>query len=141
MPRLTPARCSVQIGQTGCAVGKFVTRCPRATWPRVQRKDESARARHPPGRGLSKRLDAAPVADEYGSTGGHTRRQQRINACLNLGQGPNLSGIKSPGPSCESLRRATPYGLPKGPLRNHLGLNMRRLTQSIARPMALDPSG
>jgi len=26
----------------------------------------------------------------------HTRRQQRINACLNLGQGPNLSGIKSP---------------------------------------------
>jgi hypothetical protein len=34
--------------------------------------------------------------DEFGSTGGHTRRQQRINACLNLGQGPNLSGIKSP---------------------------------------------
>jgi hypothetical protein len=32
MPQLTPARCSVQIGQTGCAVGEFVTRRPRATW-------------------------------------------------------------------------------------------------------------
>jgi hypothetical protein len=30
MPRLTPARCSVQIGQTGSAVGKFVARRPRA---------------------------------------------------------------------------------------------------------------
>jgi hypothetical protein len=26
----------------------------------------------------------------------HTRRQQLINACMNLGQGPNLYGIKSP---------------------------------------------
>jgi hypothetical protein len=54
------------------------------------------KARQRPARGLSKRLDAALVVDEFGSTGGHTRRQQRINACLNLGQGPNLSGIKSP---------------------------------------------
>jgi len=30
MPRLTPARCSVQIGQTRSAVGKLVARCPRA---------------------------------------------------------------------------------------------------------------
>jgi hypothetical protein len=30
MPRLTPARCSVQIGQTGSAVGKLVARRPRA---------------------------------------------------------------------------------------------------------------
>ncbi|MET4492745.1 hypothetical protein ABIA94_008351 [Bradyrhizobium sp. LA7.1] len=54
------------------------------------------KARQRPARGLSKGLDAALVVDEFGSTGGHTRRQQRINACLNLGQGPNLSGIKSP---------------------------------------------
>jgi len=47
------------------------------------------KARQRPARGLSKRLDAALVMDEFGSTGGHTRRQQRINA-------PNLSGIKSP---------------------------------------------
>jgi hypothetical protein len=51
------------------------------------------KARQRPVRGLSKRLDAALVVDEFGSAGGHTRRQQRINACLNLGQGPNLSGI------------------------------------------------
>jgi len=30
MPRLTPERCSVQIGQTGSAVGKLVARRPRA---------------------------------------------------------------------------------------------------------------
>ena len=30
MPRRTPARCSVQIGQTRSAVGKLVARCPRA---------------------------------------------------------------------------------------------------------------
>jgi hypothetical protein len=30
MLRLTPARCSVQIGQTGSAVGKLVARRPRA---------------------------------------------------------------------------------------------------------------
>jgi hypothetical protein len=30
MPRLTPARCSVQIGQTGSVVGKLVARRPRA---------------------------------------------------------------------------------------------------------------
>jgi hypothetical protein len=29
MPRLTPARCSVQIGQTGSAVGKLVACRPR----------------------------------------------------------------------------------------------------------------
>jgi hypothetical protein len=97
MPRLTPARCSVQIGQTGCAVGKFVTRRPVLTWPLVQRKDESRREGAPaPDPGLSKPLDAALVLDEFGSTRGHTRRKQRINACLNLGQGPNLSDIKSP---------------------------------------------
>ncbi|MDH2400259.1 hypothetical protein QCM77_09955 [Bradyrhizobium sp. SSUT18] len=53
------------------------------------------KARQRPARDLSKRLDAALVADEFGSTGGHTRRQQRINACLNFGHIPNLSGIKS----------------------------------------------
>jgi hypothetical protein len=63
----------------------------------VQRKEESRReGAQAPGPSLSKRLNAALVVDEFGSTGGHTRRQQRINACLNLGQGPNLSGIKSP---------------------------------------------
>jgi hypothetical protein len=30
MPRLTPAHCSVQIGQTGSAVGKLVACRPRA---------------------------------------------------------------------------------------------------------------
>ncbi|WP_144030664.1 hypothetical protein [Bradyrhizobium japonicum] len=54
------------------------------------------KARQRPARGLSKRLDAALVVDEFGSTGGHTRRQQRINACLNFGHRPNLSVIKSP---------------------------------------------
>jgi hypothetical protein len=63
----------------------------------VQRKDERRReGASAPDPGLSKGLDAALVVNEFGSTGGHTRRKQRINACLNLGQGPNLSGIKSP---------------------------------------------
>jgi hypothetical protein len=55
----------------------------------VQRKEKTkvgVKARQRPARGLSKRLDAALVMDEFGSTGGHTRRQQRINACLNLGR-------------------------------------------------------
>ncbi|MDH2402847.1 hypothetical protein QCM77_23235 [Bradyrhizobium sp. SSUT18] len=54
------------------------------------------KARQRAAQRLSKPLLAALVVDEFGSTGGHTRRQQRINACLNLGQGPNLSRIKSP---------------------------------------------
>jgi len=95
MPRLTPARRSVQMGQAGCAVGKFVTRRPRAHCPVCKEKTKvGVKARQRPA--LSERLNAALVVDEFGSTGGHTRCEQRINACLNLGQGPNLSGIKSP---------------------------------------------
>jgi replicative DNA helicase len=51
----------VQIGQTGCAVGKFVTRCPRATWPRVQRKDESRR-------------EGAPAPGPFQTSGCRARR-------------------------------------------------------------------